>query len=414
MDTPVYSVSEFIDYINVYLSSVGSVWVEGEISSVDISAGKWIFMNIKDAESVVSVFAVAYKIRNVRQLQAGMKVRVFGSPRLYKKSGRFSLFAQEIVPAGEGALRLIYEKLKNQLESEGLFDSARKRTLPQYPQKIGLITAPGSRAYSDFVKVLKNRMGGLTVYFYPVKVQGVGSAESVCEAIGYFNTTLPHVDLLVITRGGGSLEELQSFNDEEVARAVFASRIPVVVAVGHEADVALAELTADLRASTPSNAAELIVKNRTEALHDIDMHISHIDSFIQTFFVTEKSRLSAVFGFLDGALARYRRQIDAMIHRVHTTMLIFRDNLKKAGVMGTAQIVRIITSLAAAGRLAHTTLSHLERLMESYHYKNVLARGYAIALDAQKRIIKSPDRVKSTDRMTTIVFGGTIYSTVDE
>ena len=162
----IFKVSEFNEFINVYLNQVGEITVEGEISQINISQGKWLFMTIKDESSSVEVFGILNTLPNYNLLEEGMLVHIYGVPRLYQKTGRFSISATQIMLAGEGSLKTAFEKLKSRLEKEGLFEKTRKRPLPMFPQKIGLITAKNSQAYYDFIKVLKARMGGIKIYFY--------------------------------------------------------------------------------------------------------------------------------------------------------------------------------------------------------------------------------------------------------
>ncbi len=263
----VYSVSEFNEFINGVLA-VHPVVVEGEISRFEIRQQRLIFFTLVDKKSTVDCFAMIWDIDAPLELcTEGAMVRVYGVPGLYVKSGRFRINVKRLELAGEGALRRAYELLKARLAKEGLFDIARKRILPRYPRRIGLITSRDAAAYSDFLKILRERWGGLEILFINVAVQGVGAVPQIVRAIEAMQRE--NIDVMVITRGGGSLEDLAAFNSEKVARAVFSSRIPVVVGVGHERDESLADFVADVRASTPSNAAELIVPHRREVRSEV-------------------------------------------------------------------------------------------------------------------------------------------------
>ena len=252
----ILSVAQFNQLLSGYLSDLGELIVEGELSQPQISQGKWFFCTLKDNTSAMSVFAPLWKIANAQVLTDGMQVKVYGTVGVHQKTGRMSFTAFAIEPSGEGALRRAYELLKKQLAAEGLFDPARKRPLPLFPQTIGLITASGSRAFADFMRVLGDRMGGLRIQFYPVQVQGRVAVDSICQAFSQINTAANPPEVVVLTRGGGSLEDLLSFNDERVARAVFSCKVPVVSAIGHELDQALTDFVADVRAATPTHAAE--------------------------------------------------------------------------------------------------------------------------------------------------------------
>lgn len=413
-DEHIFRVSEFNEFINVYLNQVGEVVVEGELSEIKVNQGKWIFATIKDEEASVDVFSIVYKISGYSILEPGMLVHVYGTPRLYSKTGRFSIFAESIVPAGEGALRIAFEKLKLKLESEGLFDSARKRTLPSFPQKIGIITAKDSRAYSDFVKVLSERMGGMKIYFYPISVQGRNSVESIVQAFNYFNKKPSNLDLLVLTRGGGSLEDLQSFNDEKVARAIFSSKIPVVSAVGHEDDISIADHVADVRASTPSNAAELIVRNRYEVLRQVNYSIRSMEKSISRTLEANNQRIYANITVLRSAINKQIYKFHAKIAGFSTQFTLFSQrtkNLKK-------ETSYSVSSLRKAVRFwlnnEKSNLANLIRLLKSLDVKKVLSRGFSITIDKNGKPVKSISVVSKKDLVTTNLFDGKISSIVQD
>ncbi len=273
-DEVVFQVSEFNDFIN-NLISVKECVVEGEISEINVRQNRWVFITLKDPEKgeVLNVFATFYQVREfINYLQVGSLVHVYGYPRLHGKSGKFSLSAYKIVPVGDGRLMKAFLELKAKLEAEGLFDEGRKRSLPPYPARVFLVTAPGSRAYSDFIKVTKERgFGKITIYHIPIRVQGVEAVPSILRAFRLVRMYADQADLVVITRGGGSLEDLQAFNDESVVRSAFGLPIPLVSAIGHEADVSLIDFVADVRASTPSNAAEIIFPSLSEVSQELDL-----------------------------------------------------------------------------------------------------------------------------------------------
>lgn len=408
----IFQVSEFNEFINIYLQSVGEVVVEGEISEIKISQNKWIFATVKDDKSSLSVFSIVYKISGYDLLEPGMLVHVYGTPRLYTKDGRFSIFAQKIIPAGEGALRLAFEKLKAKLEKEGLFDIERKRKLPLFPEKIGLITAKGSQAYKDFTKVLENRMGGLKIYFHPVAVQGKFSADSIVSALQLLNTKYQDLDLMVITRGGGSLEDLQSLNDEKVARAIFSSRMPVVSAVGHEGDVTISDLVCDLRASTPSNAAELIVKDRREVLKDINFSVMTLKNYLERL-LNEKNRqvLSYVF-ILKNAIYKKTAKLHNTIAKFNTQFEVFRKHIETFATSAKSTKHRLKTNVFFWLKRHKDSLEALTRLLKSLDYKEVLNRGYSITYGKNGKIIKSAKDISIGEIIKTTIRYGKIISAV--
>jgi exodeoxyribonuclease VII large subunit len=264
----VYRPSEFIDSCNEAFDSVfPAVIIEGEVANFRLSRNKWVYFDLIDEHATVKFFGTAFGPQ--RQLADGMQVRVLGVPRLSAQYG-FSITIKGVELLGTGSLQQAAAQLAAQLEREGLFAQERKRSLPLSPQRIGLITSAESAAYSDFIKIANERSGGLQIILVDVPVQGVEAPERIAQAIARLNSLEEPVEVLVITRGGGSAEDLQAFNAEQVVRAVATSRTPTLVAIGHERDMSLSELAADWRASTPSNAAERITLDRRERLRQLD------------------------------------------------------------------------------------------------------------------------------------------------
>ncbi len=274
MAHPTFSVSELVAVVNQTLEfAYPSVIVEGEVSSFKVSKGKYVFFDIKDSEAAIGCFMMIYQLRI--PLEDGMKIRLIAQPRL-TPWGKFSLTVREVMPVGEGAIKRAFDILKTKLEKEGLFDAERKRSLPHIPQSIGLIASVESAGYVDFLKILDGRWGGLDIKVADVQVQGLGAAEQVIRAINYFNQQPSTPEVLVIVRGGGSADDLAVFNDEALVRAVAASRVPTIVGVGHEVDTSLCDLAADVRAATPSNAAQLLVPDRKAFLADLAHRKKHL------------------------------------------------------------------------------------------------------------------------------------------
>ena len=258
------TVSEFVAVLNQTLEfAYPNVTVSGELANFRVSKNRWVYFDLKDEESSVKFFGTIYQLPG--PLEDGMMLAVSGMPRLHPLYG-FSVNVVSIRPVGEGSIKKAAKLLEAKLAGEGLFDLERKRPLPYPPTHIGLITSAESAAYRDFVKVLGARWGGIKISLIDVQVQGEVSPAQLVAAIEQFNQAAEPPEVLVVTRGGGSAEDLQAFSTEQVTRAVAASRIPTLVAIGHEVDISLAELAADQRASTPSNAAELLVPDRRAVL----------------------------------------------------------------------------------------------------------------------------------------------------
>jgi exodeoxyribonuclease VII large subunit len=268
MNEPQFSVSDFVAVLNQTLEfAYPSVVIVGELANLRVSKGRWVYFDLKDEYASVKFFATVHQLPG--PLEDGMMLQVRGLPRLHQLYG-FSVNVQFMQPVGEGSLKRAAALLEAKLAAEGLFDESRKRPLPYPPQRIGLITSGESAAYHDFVKILNERWGGIDVRLADVQVQGEVAPGQIVAALNYFNTHEEPVDVIVITRGGGSAEDLAAFSAESVTRAVAGSRIPTIVAIGHEVDISLAELAADQRASTPSNAAQLLTPDKRHVLERLE------------------------------------------------------------------------------------------------------------------------------------------------
>jgi len=407
----VFSVSEFNEVVNRHLSLLGEVVVEGEISQLRINQGKWVFATIKDSGASVDVFGVAYQLTNLRSLEEGMKVKVYGTAGVHTKSGRFSLRAVQIVPSGAGALAAAYEKLKLTLTTEGLFAEERKRELPSFPERIGLITAKGSEAYNDFVKVLAERMGGMKIKFYPVQVQGREAVGSVVEALGYFNNK-QDVDVVVVTRGGGSLEDLAAFNDEAVVRAVFGSKLPVVCAIGHEGDVSLAELAADQRASTPTNAAMMVCRDRKEVGAEVKTDETTMEQMIRRRIEANNYRVDQTVGRIEVEIGQAMNQLTGVVTGFEQQMGGVVRRLEMMSSDMSQMIVNLSTKMEVRLTDRQTQVEGLERLLKSLDYKQVLKRGYSITFDSLGKPVSDMAKVKMGDELVTQLSAGKIGSRV--
>lgn len=255
-------VSDFIALTNQTLEyAYPSIEIEGEVASFKVNQGKYVFFDLKDEGASVGCFMMLFQLR--MPIEDGMKVVVAASPKL-TQWGKFSLTVRMIRPSGEGSLKKSFELLKAKLEKEGLFSPERKRPLPAEPQHIGVISSTQAAGYADFIKIINDRWGGMKVDVAHVQVQGAEAADQIIRAINYFNSLEEIPEVLVIIRGGGSSDDLAAFNDELLVREIATSRIPTLVGVGHEIDESLADLAADVRAATPSNAAQILVPDKYE------------------------------------------------------------------------------------------------------------------------------------------------------
>lgn len=388
------SVSAAIDVINQQLFAIAGpdMMIEGEVSEFGISQGKWVRFTLKDLEggALLKCFLTVYQLDV--ELEDGDKIVVHATPKIYPRYGQFTLNVNKIEVLGEGALAQQLERLRKKLEAEGLFGTERKRELPAYPQSIGLIASRESAAYSDFLRILENRWGGVEVQSAHVAVQGVRAVPTILGALNYFNE-LPETDrpdILVLTRGGGGLEDLMAFNDEAVVRAVFASKIPIVVGIGHERDESLAEYAADVRASTPSNAAERVVPDKDAVLQQIAMtarrFTDRMDEAIQT-------RQYAV----DGAVSRLTRVMQQLRFEVERVVM----SISHVGDMLMHELGRSKDRVAG-----------INRYLKELDPTRVLKRGYAIARSNGK-IVKDASKLATGEALEVQLASGTVESTVN-
>ncbi|HVW23634.1 MAG TPA: exodeoxyribonuclease VII large subunit [Candidatus Saccharimonadales bacterium] len=342
------SVSEFVALLNQTLEfAYPSVVVTGELANFRVSKNRWVYFDLKDETSSVKCFGTVYQLPG--PLEDGMLLQVRATPRLHQLYG-FSLNILSLRPAGEGSIKKAAALLQTKLEAEGLFDPARKRPLPYPPARIGLITSAESAAFADFIKVLKARWGGAMVELIDTQVQGEAAPAQLVAAIEQFNAQAEPPEVLVLIRGGGSAEDLAAFSTEAVTRAVAASRVPTLVAIGHEVDLSLAELAADVRASTPSNAAELLTPDRQHEL---------------------------------AVLQDNKRQL------AYALQQLVKD--QRASVEQARE--RLIAAVQQLFVDASSQLKLKTQLLEAYNPNTALQRGYAIIRD-EKQLITSVKQLK--------------------
>jgi exodeoxyribonuclease VII large subunit len=312
MDDVLLSVSDFVALTNQTLEyAYPSVAIVGEVAEFRVSQGKWVSFKLKDDGAIIGCFMGIYQLRV--PLEDGMKVVVVGQPRLNPKWGSFTVSVRSVKPVGEGSIKKGFELLKAKLEAEGLFSPDRKRTLPQIPQSIAVITSTESAAYADFTRIINERWGGLTISVAHTQVQGQPAADQIIRAIRYFNSLEALPEVLVIIRGGGSAEDLSTFNDEPLTRAIAESRIPTLVGVGHEVDHTLADMVSDVRAATPTHAAETLVPDRREIIKRARMQVQGAGhAFSQS--IDQHARVTR--DQLDTAYRRIRERLDDTFGRL--------------------------------------------------------------------------------------------------
>ncbi|MFZ1250710.1 MAG: exodeoxyribonuclease VII large subunit [Candidatus Microsaccharimonas sp.] len=312
MENVQLTVSDFVALINQTLEyAYPTVVVVGEVAEFRVSQGKWVSFKLKDDEAVIDCFMGIYQLR--MPIENGMKIVIVAAPRVNAKWGKFSLNVRTVKPIGEGSIKKGFELLKAKLEAEGLFAPERKRLLPRVPSRVAVITSTESAAYADFCKIINERWGGMNVEVAHTQVQGDPAADQIIRAIKYFNNLEVLPEVLVIVRGGGSAEDLMTFNDELLAREIAGSRIPTLVGVGHEVDHTLADMVADRRAATPTNAAEILVPDRNELVRSARQQALslgyQLTQAIDQYSLRTREQL-------DGAYRRIRERLDDTVERL--------------------------------------------------------------------------------------------------
>ncbi len=439
------SVGELTHRITSLLEvGIGMIWVEGEISNFRRQASGHIYFTLKDETAQLScvLFARVAVGQGRVTLRDGLHVQLHGQVSVYQPRGQYQLVVRLVQPKGEGALQARFEELKRRLESEGLFDQERKRPLPRFPRRIGVVTSPTGAAIRDFLQVLHRRHPGLQVVIAPVRVQGKGAAAEIAAAIADFSTAseaIGSVDVIVVTRGGGSLEDLWEFNEEVVARAIAASGIPVVSAVGHEIDFSIADFVADFRAPTPSAAAELLAADAVELLDRCRALVARIGREASASLERHQAaehRLSGSALFreplrsLDEARQTSDRLEEILSDSVDRRMEQSTTRFSTAAaLLGSAhpgqQLVRNRQIMATVEtQLGLQTRHRLEREIGRYARiqsalaalspEATLARGFSITRNASGKVITGADQVSIGEKIRTQLAEGEIVSGVKE
>ena len=368
MDDARFSVAQFNQIVNTTLTSaIGEVIVEGEITQLNVTTKGGVNIIIKDQEetAILNVSGYSPRIEGLKLVEQGMKVAAYGTPNLWSAGGRFSLQIYKILPLGEGALKEAYEKLKKELEASGLFAPERKRPLPDYVKKIALLTGKDSAAQSDFWKILKENKAGIEIDFYPVQVQGKYAEQEILNTLININDI--DYDCIVLVRGGGSLEDLITFNSEKIAKMIFAMKVPVVVGVGHEKDESIADFVADIRASTPSQAAYYLVVNNENFIKSQEMKLDIIEKALKDKLVENKLIIESKAANISQRLLMFLQKIDNKVGKLEYLYKGFPLYLEKI-------ILKI---------------ENLEKLFLSYNPRNILKKGYAYITDESGKVLNA-------------------------
>jgi len=392
---PVLSVSQFTAAVKEVLEGTfPSAWVAGEISNFSRPSSGHCYFTLKDDGAQLRAVIWRNAAQRLRfDLHDGLEVICHGGLDLYAPRGSYQLVIDQLQPKGIGALELALRKLREKLAAEGLFDAARKRPLPRFPRRIALVTSPTGAAVRDFLQVLKRRWLGADVLVVPVRVQGEGAAAEVAAAIRQVNASGMEIDCLVVARGGGSLEDLWAFNEEVVVRAIHASRIPVVSAIGHEIDVTLSDLVADVRALTPSEAAERIAPSSDDLRRALAQHAQRLLGQLRSRAVAARLRLEAL------ANRRAFRRPFAMVQEAEQRLDECEVAARRAMFRKVRDGRRRTASLAAQ--------------LESLSPLAVLGRGYSLTFAADGRLLRDASEVQPGELLRTRLANGEVTSRVE-
>jgi exodeoxyribonuclease VII large subunit len=391
----IYTISELTSKIKILLEgNLYNIWVKGEISNLTIPASGHIYFTLKDNYSQIRVVIFRNKANLIRfNLENGLTVILHGEITVYEKRGEYQIIADYIEPAGYGELHIAFEQLKEKLRTEGLFDEKYKKPIPMLPKKIGIITSPTGAAIRDMIHILTRRFQNIEILIYPVTVQGEDAPADIIEAI-YNMNNLPEEmqpDVLIVGRGGGSIEDLWAFNDEGVARAIFVSEIPVISAVGHECDFTIADFVADMRAPTPSGAAEMVINKKSELVEKIiSLRIRMINTFKQLVSTCEyrlkNIKESPVFARPEYIIMQHQQRIDDAT----ITMQQMLSQIINAAKNRTDVLINKLYSLNPLA---------------------ILSRGYSITYKMpENRIIKDTKKISIKDKLRIRLHKGEIIA----
>lgn len=388
----VFSVTEITQDIKVILeANFEGLWVEGEISNLRSPSSGHFYFTLKDENAQLPAVLFRGSASGVKcKLHDGLKVLAFGGIDVYEKQGKYQLLVRKIEPKGLGDLQLAFEQLKKLLFAEGLFDEARKRAIPLLPERIGIVTSPTGAAVRDILNIIERRFSNINIIINPVRVQGDGAAREIADAVDEFNR-MAEVDVIIVTRGGGSLEDLWAFNEEVVARSIHRSKIPVISAVGHEIDYTISDFVADLRCPTPSAAAELVIGKKSEMIESITGMRDALNYMIENTIQEYGNRLRLV------QENRILKDPESLIRDYQQDVDAFTEAL----ITGMDYIVEV------KGKDARSFMARLEALSPL----GVLRRGYSVTT-LKGNVVRDSARLKKGDLVETRLAKGSVTSQV--
>ena len=414
-----WSVSELTVRIKALLEgNFRDIWVEGEISNFKAAQSGHLYFTLKDSKAQIRCVCFRNQARLLKfKPEHGLHITVRGSIGVYEQRGEYQIYVEHIEPVGLGALQLAFEQLKARLQAEGLFAAARKKPLPMLPQRLGLITSPRGAAVADMIRILRRRYENLHLLLYPVRVQGEGAAGEIAAALKYFGRA-GVVEVIILARGGGSLEDLWAFNEEVVARAIAAAEVPVISGVGHETDFTIADFVADVRAPTPSAAAEIAVRTREEFDRQIEQFQKQLAQRMRYILLALRHRLQELLAHpglrrpeemlrqaqqqADELTARLAQELETRVENSQRRLTVAATRLVSFDLRGRIRVLaaKLEQRVAELGARIERALSEkrhrLQELVLQLDERSplrVLERGYAIVYDAAGNVVRSAGQV---------------------
>ena len=434
----IFSVRDLVSAVRTQLErEYTDIWVEGEISNYRPAESGHLYFTLKDDNAQLRVVIWRTQARLLRfKPENGLQVIARGRVTVYDQRGELQLSAEHLEPKGAGALQIAFEQLKAKLAAEGLFERDRKKPIPRLPRRIGIVTSPRGAALQDMLNILRRRHESVGVLIFPAQVQGDTAAAEVAGGVRYFNRA-KNVDVVVIARGGGSLEDLAAFNDEALARVIAASEIPVISAVGHETDFTIADFVADLRAPTPSAAAELVIESKRQLEESVESLRRRLGRAARYQLQKTKLRLTELaqhgaFARMREAIRRREQRVDDLVYRMaQAERRMIQTQMRRLDVAATRLRhldlrlrltyfhKQLDTQTAAMQSAMRTVLTqkrgrveHLTAQLQALSPNNILERGYALVFDSEGRLVKDAARVKAGDEITAQLAKGKIGAVV--
>jgi exodeoxyribonuclease VII large subunit len=413
------------------------IWVEGEISNFRAHDSGHLYFTLKDESAQIRVVMFRSSARLLRfRPENGMQAVARGRVTIYEDRGELQISAEYLEPKGAGALQIAFEQLKAKLEAEGLFDSARKKPIPTLPRRIGIVTSPQAAALRDILNILRRRHHGANVLIFPAQVQGEAAPLEVTAGVRHFNKTRS-VDVIIVARGGGSAEDLAAFNQEGLARAIAASEVPVISAIGHETDFTIIDFVADLRAPTPSAAAELVIRSRQEIEEQMDGLHRRLEKAMRYHLLIARQNLTELaqhgaFARMMDLIHRREQRLDDLVHRLaHGQREIIEKQRRRFETLSAAvrhyDVRRVLagmkkdlgaqsTALVSGFRNLllerKVRLERLDTALQALSPLAILDRGYALVFDPSGNLLKDAAKVKAGDEISARLAKGTVKATV--